>query len=86
MLVPHMASSGTTFDVAVETPSFFDANFKISKDFSIFPTVNLQLNGGVMNIFNSFQEDFDKGADRDSGYIYGPMMPRSLYFGVKVSL
>lgn len=86
MLVPHMASSGTPVDIAVETLSFFDANFKISKDFSIFPTVNLQLNGGVMNIFNSFQEDFDKGADRDSGYIYGSMMPRSLYFGVKVSL
>jgi outer membrane receptor for ferrienterochelin and colicins len=39
-----------------------------------------------MNIFNSFQKDFDTGADRDSGYIYGPMMPRSIYLGVKLSL
>ena len=86
MLVQHMESSGTPVDIAVETPSFFDANFKIAKDFSIFPMVNLQLNGGVMNLFNSFQKDFDTGADRDSGYIYGPMMPRSIYFGVKLSL
>ena len=28
MLVQHMESSGTPVDIAVETPSFFDANFK----------------------------------------------------------
>jgi outer membrane receptor for ferrienterochelin and colicins len=86
MLVQHMESSGTPVDVAVETPSFFDANLKVSKDFKLFPGVNLQLNAGLMNIFNSFQNDFDSGVDRDSGYIYGPMMPRSLYFGVKLTL
>ena len=86
MLVQHMESSGTPVDIAVETPSFFDANLKVSKDFNIFQGVKLQLNGGLMNIFNSFQKDFDTGADRDSGYIYGPMLPRSFYFGVKVSL
>lgn len=86
MLIQHMESSGTPVDVAVETPSFFDANLKVSKDFNIFQGVKLQLNGGLMNIFNSFQKDFDTGADRDSGYIYGPMLPRSFYFGVKVSL
>ncbi len=86
MLVQHMESSGTPVDVAVETPSFFDANLKVSKDFKLFPGVDLQLNAGLMNIFNSFQNDFDSGVDRDSGYIYGPMMPRSLYFGVKLTL
>ena len=34
----------------------------------------------------NFQNDFDKGVERDSGYMYGPMMPRSLYFGLKISL
>jgi len=86
MLVQHMESSGTPIDVAVETPAFFDANFKVSKDFRIFPGVDMQVNAGVMNIFDSFQDDFDSGVDRDSGYIYGPMMPRSLYLGVKLSL
>ena len=86
MLVQHMESSGTNVDMAVKTPSFFDANLKVSKEFSIYPGVNMEVNGGMMNIFNSFQDDFDSGVDRDSGYIYGPMMPRSLYFGVKLSL
>jgi outer membrane receptor for ferrienterochelin and colicins len=30
-------------------------------------------------------DDFDKGADRDSGYIYGPSLPRSFFAGVKIS-
>ena len=32
-----------------------------------------------------YQNDFDKGADRDSGYIYGPSLPRSFFAGVKIS-
>ncbi len=36
-----------------------------------------------MNIFNSFQSDSDKGVKRDSGYMYGTMMPENLYFGEK---
>ena len=85
MLVQHMESSGTEIDMAVTTPSFFDMNLKLAKDFSLFQGVTLQANCGIMNIFNSFQDDFDKGVDRDSGYMYGPMMPRSVYAGIKLS-
>ena len=46
----------------------------------------LTLSAGIQNIFNSYQRDFDQGPDRDSGYIYGPMMPRSIILGVKISL
>lgn len=67
------------------TRDFFDMNFKASYDFSLFKNIILQLNAGVQNMFNAFQNDFDKGADRDSGYIYGPSAPRSFYFGVKLS-
>lgn len=42
----------------------------------------LKLYTGVKNIFNSYQKDFDKGEGRDSGYIYGPSLPRSLFFGM----
>lgn len=86
MLVQHMESSGAEIDTAVETPSFFDANFKIAYDFRLFQFAKMQLHAGVLNIFDSFQNDFDKGVERDSGYMYGPMMPRSLYFGLKISL
>ena len=57
---------------------------KIAYDFD-FQGFCLQLNAGVQNIFNSYQKDFDKGASRDSGYIYGPGAPRSYFAGVKLS-
>lgn len=40
---------------------------------------------GVYNMLNSYQEDLDKGVDRDSGYVYGPAKPRSLYMGFDFS-
>lgn len=48
--------------------------------------MKLQINAGVLNIFNSYQKDFDQGADRDSGYIYGPSLPRSIFAGLKVGI
>lgn len=86
MLVQHMASSGTEKDIAVNTPDFFDMNLKASYDFRIFNYVKIQVNAGILNIFNAYQTDFDKGANRDSGYVYGPSTPRSLFAGIKVLL
>lgn len=43
---------------------------------------SLQFSGGIKNILNAYQSDFDKGVDRDPGYIYGPMFPRTIYFGL----
>ena len=28
--------------------------------------------------------DFDNGIERDPGYVYGPMNPRTVYFGLKI--
>lgn len=86
MLVQHLAGSGTPVDVAVDTPRFFDAGLKVSYDFRIYNHVTLQLNAGIHNIFNSYQKDFDQGYLRDSGYIYGPTMPRSIFAGVKLHI
>ncbi|WP_295935660.1 TonB-dependent receptor [uncultured Alistipes sp.] len=85
MLVQHMAGSGVDQDVAVWTPRFFDMNIRLSYDVRIYKEVTMQLYGGVQNLFNSYQKDFDKGADRDSGYIYGPSLPRSWFIGAKFS-
>ena len=86
MLVQHLAGSGTDVDVAVTTPDFFDLNLKVAYDFRIFNYATLQVNAGVQNIFNAYQKDFDQGALRDSGYIYGPMLPRSIYAGLKITI
>lgn len=85
MLVQHMAGSGTERDVAVTTPRFVDVNLRASYDVRLYKEVTLQLYGGVQNLFDAYQKDFDRGADRDSGYVYGPSLPRSWFVGAKIS-
>lgn len=83
MLVEHHAGA-IADNISVKTPDFWDLNFKIAYDFRVFRSFKLQLNAGVQNMLNSFQKDFDSGADRDSGYIYGPTLPRSFFFGIRL--
>ena len=82
MLAQHLKGSGTDVDVAVNTPSFWDMSCKISYEFNIMKICRLNLHAGVKNIFNAYQKDFDQGELRDSGYIYGPSLPRSLVVGM----
>ena len=84
MLIEHHAGMIEN-NVTEVTPDFWDMGFKAAYDFRLYKSVSLQLNAGIQNIFNSFQRDFDSGADRDSGYIYGPTLPRAIYFGVKLN-
>ena len=85
MLVGHSAGSGVEEPVAVNTPKFMEVNMKLSYDFTIYKYLTLQVNGGIQNITNAYQKDFDKGWNRDSAYIYGPSLPRSYFVGVKVN-
>ena len=39
---------------AIRTPRFFDLGVKLAYDFKLYKTVDLQLNGGVQNIFESY--------------------------------
>ena len=84
MLVPHEAGV-IEKPMTVMTKKFADIGLKAAYDFKLYKSINLQVNAGVQNIFNSYQNDFDKGPDRDSGYIYGPSLPRSFFAGVKIS-
>lgn len=84
MLVQHKAGYIEN-DIAETTPKFFDMGVKVTYDFPVFKSTVLQLNAGVQNIFNAYQDDLDRGKDRDSGYIYGPAAPRTYYAGVKIS-
>ena len=85
MLVQHFAGY-ISKDTEVKTSDFFDLNMKLSYDFKLKRSAKLQVNGGIQNIFNSYQNDFDKGISRDSKYIYGPALPRSWVVGLKVML
>ena len=83
MLVEH--HSGYIEENRTETtPDFFDMQAKLSYDFKLWKSITLQLNAGVGNIFDSYQKNFDKGIDRDSGYIYGPGAPRNFFAGIKL--
>jgi outer membrane receptor for ferrienterochelin and colicins len=73
-------------DIEKETPEFLDATLKLSYEFKFNKQSSLELNGGVQNIFNSYQSDFDQGEFRDAGYIYGPAMPRTLFIGLQVRI
>lgn len=84
MLVQHLAGY-ILEDREVTTPDFWDLNAKISYDFPLFKTTTFQLNGGVQNILNAYQKDFDEGPKRDAGYIYGPGLPRRFFLGCKLT-
>ena len=85
MLVQHNA--GYIADDRNEiTPSFWDMGAQLAYKFHLTNSINLELSGGVKNIFDSFQNDIDRGANRDSVYIFGPMMPRTYFLGLKFTL
>ena len=84
MLVAHHAG-WIDRNETVETDPYLDMGVKTTYDFKLYKHIDLQLHLGVQNLFNAYQKDFDFGPSRDSGYIYGPGMPRSFYAGVKLS-
>lgn len=85
MLVQHNAGYIDN-DRTELTPSFWDMGLKLSYNFQLSSSIGLELNAGVKNIFDEFQNDIDAGPFRDSVYIYGPMMPRTYFFGLKFTL
>lgn len=84
MLVPH-AAGYIEKDINVSTPDFFDMNIKLSYTFPVYQQIALQVNAGVQNIFDAYQSDQDKGKNRDSDFVYGPILPRSYFVGAKLS-
>jgi outer membrane receptor for ferrienterochelin and colicins len=86
MQLAHFAGAPEqTVDEYVTSPSFTELNTKVSYIFNL-PMVDsgLEIFGGVKNITNAYQSDFDSGKNRDSNYVYGPGMPRSFFVGVRL--
>ena len=70
----------------VETPSFFDLTLKASYSIPLGRRSSVEISGGVQNLFDSFQRDFDSGPERDASYIYGPTRPRTIFFALNWSI
>jgi outer membrane receptor for ferrienterochelin and colicins len=82
MIVPHVLEGEEM--ILKTSPDFFEANFRLGYTFSLKKELSLEVFGGMQNVFNAFQKDFDRGALRDSNYIYGPSRPRTITFGIKI--
>ncbi len=68
----------------LDTQDFFDVGLKGEYFFRFDKGFDLGISCGIKNILNSYQDDFDSGINRDPAYIYGPSLPQSIYFGIRV--
>ncbi|MFT5217668.1 MAG: outer membrane receptor for ferrienterochelin and colicins [Glaciecola sp.] len=82
MIAPRVISDSGFIDL-VDTEAFLDMTTKITYHFDLKETFHVELSGGVQNLFDSYQDDFDSGALRDSDFIYGPNRPRTFFIGLK---
>ncbi|MFB9270282.1 MULTISPECIES: TonB-dependent receptor [Flavobacteriaceae] len=73
-------------DAYLKSPTFTELSFKTGYTFNLNELdTSFELFGGVKNVLNEYQEDFDSGKNRDSNYIYGPGAPRTVFIGVKLN-
>ncbi len=88
MIVPHKGGKDSYIAKSEEkeTDPFFDLGFKLGYEINVFDQIRLKFDAGIKNIFNSYQNDFDKGVKRDATYIYGPALPRTYFAGIKLSI
>jgi outer membrane receptor for ferrienterochelin and colicins len=84
MTVPHLLDGETGFTALVRTPNFFEHNLKAAYTMPARSGSRWELFAGVQNLWNSFQRDFVMGPERDAGYMYGPLRPRTVYAGVRL--
>lgn len=84
MKVPHFAGYIEKDTLEITSP-FYVLNIKLDKMINFSENTGIRFFIGAYNILDSYQKDLDKGADRDSGYVYGPAKPRSFYGGFEFS-
>ena len=67
----------------IESDAFYVLNTAIRREFTIG---NIHLHGkvGIHNVLDDYQDDLEKGAGRDAGYVYGPRFPRTFFIGVDI--
>lgn len=82
MLVPHVIDPETERTVLETTPRFFEQNLKLTYLWLLPGDCQIELFVGMQNLLNSYQTDFDRGPERDAGYVYGPSRPRTVFGGL----
>ncbi|NGM66125.1 TonB-dependent receptor [Sphingobacterium sp. SGR-19] len=82
MLAPHYQPDETM--LLKTTRDFMEMNIRLGYTLPIRKEFSVELFGGIQNMFNAFQRDFDSGPLRDSDYVYGPTKPRTYTFGIRI--
>ena len=86
MVMPHFAGAPNQLvDEMYTSDAFSELSAKIGYTIEIEKIQsNIEFYGGVKNIFNSYQSNFDIGKNRDSNFVFGPSLPRTIYVGIKM--
>lgn len=87
MQLAHYGGEGTGHaeDEYVTSPAFAEVSVRVGHTFVLENIdTGLELFGGVKNFTNAYQHDFDKDKNRDSNYIYGPLLPRTFFIGIRI--
>ncbi len=78
--VPHLAG-WIDEDRLESTDSFLVLDVSLARRLPIADD-RVTMTVGMRNVTDAFQDDLDQGPDRDSGYQYGPRVPRTLFANV----
>ena len=86
MKIPHFSGSPNQLtDEIITSKPFSVVSMKIGYKFTAsLIESKIEIYSGIKNILNSYQNRFDVGKNRDSNFVFGPSIPRTVYFGVRI--
>ena len=84
MSLIHLAGApGQLEDEFLESPVFNAIGIKSTYIHILKESeIKIEYSVGIKNLTNDFQQEFDSSKNRDSNFIYGPSLPRTIYFGL----
>lgn len=83
MFVPYFGPDSDPDTGELRRPySLYDIECKIHYTVMLNGS-GIQFFGGIKNILNSYQNDFDTRINRDPFYVYGPGSSRTVYLGIR---
>jgi outer membrane receptor for ferrienterochelin and colicins len=87
MIIAHFGGEGTGQDIDEYfiSPEFYDIGIRIGHTIELDETnTGIEIFTGIKNILNSYQDNFDRSKNRDSNFIFGPGLPRTLLVGLRL--
>ena len=87
MLVQHFAGAPNQLtDEIISSETFNNISIRIERNTEWLKNSESSVFAGVKNVLNSYQSNFDIGKNRDSGFVYGPALPRTFFVGLSVDI